>query len=360
MSSFLSGFGTAAAILLSFGPFARNTITAVDTIVNLKDFLDPDLVLYDNLTKNSPDGKKIAFVTASDYGMRNAAIWVIDRDGRNIKKVAKTNNYSYYSNPVWSPDSKKIAYMRIYPFEIYTDDLKGSKVKVYSELDHKDDNIFNASQGYGGEAYFVWSSNDEIEFENNNEVPTGKYSINIDTKEYKKVGTIEQKLELKAVPWFSQRSEIWGADKLGTCDNQTIQSAGCAVSAAAMLMKYYGVELTPRDLNQMLINNGQGYVNGCDIRWNVVQNYAENIIFKGAYYNDYNLERLNYELDTGHPAILGFNKVPFTKIPHWIVAVKREGEKYLVNDPWLETFEYRTLDDFGGKFDHMMVYYPKN
>ena len=85
-TSFLAGFGTAAGILLSFTPFAKNTVTAVDTIVNLKDFLDPDLVLYDNLTKNSPDNKKIAFVTATDYGMKSGTIWVIDRDGKNIKK----------------------------------------------------------------------------------------------------------------------------------------------------------------------------------------------------------------------------------------------------------------------------------
>jgi hypothetical protein len=359
-TSFLSGFSTAAVILLTINPLTKSTVTAVDNIVNLKDFLDPDLVLFDNLTRNSPDNKKVVFVTAKDYGMKEATIWVIDRDGRNIKKIIKTNNYSYFTNPIWSPDGKKLAYLRIYPFEIYTDDLNGNKEKIYSEFDHKDDNLLNTSQGYGGEAYFVWNSDNQIEFENNKEIPAGKYAINVATKEVKRIGTFESKLSYKNVPWFSQRSTIWGSDQLGTCDKTTIYTAGCAVTAAAMILKYYGVELTPRELNTMLINNNdQGYVNGCDIRWNIVQNYTENVIFKGAYYNDYNLDRLNYELDTGHPVILGFNKVPFTNIPHWVVAVKREGKKYLINDPWLTSFEYKSLDDFGGRFDHMMVYYPK-
>lgn len=58
-------------------------------------------------------GKKSIFntkiVVASDYGsLKNKAIWVMDWDGNNKKKI--TNENTVHISPAWSVDGKKIAY----------------------------------------------------------------------------------------------------------------------------------------------------------------------------------------------------------------------------------------------------------
>jgi Tol biopolymer transport system component len=54
----------------------------------------------------SPDGKRIAFYTYSPDGGGNT-IHVVDRDGRGLKKVAGG------SEPVWSPDGAKLIYSKL-------------------------------------------------------------------------------------------------------------------------------------------------------------------------------------------------------------------------------------------------------
>src|SRR6202040_2750685 len=55
----------------------------------------------------SPDGKKIAFTSDLGGGLN---IYVMDADGKNIKKLTKENDAS--RAPAWSPDGKKIAFTR--------------------------------------------------------------------------------------------------------------------------------------------------------------------------------------------------------------------------------------------------------
>ncbi|MBM3856711.1 MAG: hypothetical protein FJ390_01960 [Verrucomicrobia bacterium] len=61
-----------------------------------------------------------------------------------------------------------------------------------------------------------------------------------------------------SVPLFSQGDLRWSEDSLGYSEDDTVGSAGCAVSSAAMVLASYGVILTPKLLNQYLIEN-DGY-----------------------------------------------------------------------------------------------------
>ena len=71
-----------------------------------------------------------------------------------------------------------------------------------------------------------------------------------------------------------------------------------------------------------------------------------------------NFTRLDYELSLGHQIVLGFDVVSFTNIPHWVLVVRKNDDgSYLIRDPWdFDKNDDKTLDYYGGRYDHMVVY----
>lgn len=71
----------------------------------------------------SPDGKTIAFTYMGD-------IWTVPSTGGDAKRITETDN-AYEDRPIWSPDSKKIAFSsdRSGNFEIYITDATGGRAK---------------------------------------------------------------------------------------------------------------------------------------------------------------------------------------------------------------------------------------
>src|SRR5439155_18513233 len=62
-----------------------------------------------------------------------------------------------------------------------------------------------------------------------------------------------------AVPSFHQGEENWRDDPLGGIEaNGTLGGEGCAVAAAAMVFKFYGIEVDPQQLNWFL-TSADGY-----------------------------------------------------------------------------------------------------
>src|SRR5438270_6604413 len=69
------------------------------------------------------------------------------------------------------------------------------------------------------------------------------------------------------VPSFSQSDEKWRDDPLGGIEaNGTLGGEGCAVAAVAMVLKFYGVETDPQQLNWFLTSAG-GYTEQGWIYW---------------------------------------------------------------------------------------------
>ncbi|MGC4108479.1 MAG: hypothetical protein QM753_19320 [Thermomicrobiales bacterium] len=78
----------------------------------------PDRVVYDlpslAYPRISPDGTRIAFVRNQvnrETGKPESAIWLIDRDGSNRRRLTWTGTRN--GDPVWSPDGSKLAFTSV-------------------------------------------------------------------------------------------------------------------------------------------------------------------------------------------------------------------------------------------------------
>ncbi|WP_460008077.1 C39 family peptidase [Methanogenium cariaci] len=114
------------------------------------------------------------------------------------------------------------------------------------------------------------------------------------------------------VPQYSQRDSAWKDDRLGYASNPnpgTIGNYGCALTSTAMVFKYYGVDVTPKSLNNWLISNN-GFTNYDLINWQRAADFSDNIL--GFEPQDYtnkpaDLNKINSELDAGRPVIAHVN-----------------------------------------------------
>ncbi|KKU90725.1 MAG: hypothetical protein UY23_C0008G0010, partial [Candidatus Jorgensenbacteria bacterium GW2011_GWA1_48_11] len=146
---------------------------------------------------------------------------------------------------------------------------------------------------------------------------------------------------------LSLECEIFGGPNLGAC--------GCAVTSAAMLLKYYGVDkspdgfpTTPSILNNWLDENN-GYNSFGGVMWPSIASYAlqananfgtQKIKFVGfGQSNDY--LTLENDLMRGKPVIL-------EEPHHFIVAKGIQENSYTINDPrWIDRL---SLQSYGGGF----------
>lgn len=85
----------------------------------------------------------------------------------------------------------------------------------------------------------------------------------------------------RSYPMFKQCDPQWAKDQLGTSSN-TICSAGCLMSSAAMALNGTGHGFNPRILNQWLTANG-GYVSGDLFVWASINDLG--ITFEGKVAN---------------------------------------------------------------------------
>ncbi|MDI6800618.1 MAG: C39 family peptidase [Thermodesulfovibrionales bacterium] len=161
-----------------------------------------------------------------------------------------------------------------------------------------------------------------------------------------------------SVPLGKQCDSPWGTDTYDrTASN--ICNEGCALTSAVMVLRYYGVatgidgkEVNPRNLNEWLKSQSDGY-DGGSINWWAVTRYSkvtmyskDRVIFNGRL-NRRDDKTLNNDLCEGKPVIL---KVP-TKKGHFVVATGTmcvDNEiTWSINDP---AYDITTLQGYDNKY----------
>jgi Peptidase_C39 like family len=133
-----------------------------------------------------------------------------------------------------------------------------------------------------------------------------------------------------AVPSFRQGDEKWRDDPLGGVPkNGTIGGEGCAVAAAAMVFKFYGVDVDPQELNWYL-TAADGYTDRGWIYWDRAAWYAPDRV-KYAYENLPSYHLIDSNLASGNPVIVRVRL--HNGITHFVVIAGKKGFDYLIRDP---------------------------
>ena len=159
-------------------------------------------------------------------------------------------------------------------------------------------------------------------------------------------------------PFFSALDPEWADDPIideeGVTQG-TIGTIGCAMTPAAMILKYYGVDTDPGQLNAWL-NENNGYASGGLLYWNKPAEYSNgkmqymealswtssDIATDNDHWND-----LKNQLDQGYPVIVKVDADLSTieLESHWVLVTFFEGGSiddpgnYYINDPWDISFD---------------------
>jgi len=147
---------------------------------------------------------------------------------------------------------------------------------------------------------------------------------------------------------YKQCDSTWGSEELGTCSQDTICIAGCAMSSVAMYLATLGWKGNPGTLNAWLDKNG-GYESGCLIEWGVV-------------------DKLNFTTCMGHESASYSEICSGAAAEHGVIINVRNGEHWVlvtgcpsgsttvlnVNDPGFNQATYLMSDVVG-----MVVYHKK-
>jgi len=133
-----------------------------------------------------------------------------------------------------------------------------------------------------------------------------------------------------AVPSFRQSEEKWANDPLGGVEaNGTLGGEGCAVAAAAMVFKFYGIDTDPQQLNWFLTSVG-GYTEQGWIYWDRAAWLAPERV-RHAYEDLGSYHLIDSNLARGNPVIVRVRLR--SGITHFVVIAGKDGFDYLVQDP---------------------------
>jgi Peptidase_C39 like family len=130
------------------------------------------------------------------------------------------------------------------------------------------------------------------------------------------------------VPAFRQGDPKWNDDPLGSTKD-TMGDAGCAVTSAAMVLKWYGVDTDPKRLNAYLTAH-DGYEGNGYIIWERAASLGQGSL-KKAYEDEPSYWRIDTQLIKGNPVIVRLHFLGGGM--HFVVIAGKRGFDYMILDP---------------------------
>jgi peptidase C39-like protein len=159
-----------------------------------------------------------------------------------------------------------------------------------------------------------------------------------------------------AVPSFRQADEKWRDDPLGGVEtNGTLGGEGCAVAAAAMVFKFYGIDTDPQQLNWFLTSAG-GYTDNGWLYWDRAAWFAPDRV-RHVYEDLPSYQLIDSNLSRGNPVIV---RVRLRNgVTHFVVIGGKAGFDYLIADPGAGSAKgLYPLRELGSDIEALRFYKP--
>lgn len=132
------------------------------------------------------------------------------------------------------------------------------------------------------------------------------------------------------VPSFQQGDDKWRDDPLGGVpENGTLGGEGCAVAAAAMVFKFYGIDVDPQQLNWFLTAT-DGFTEQGWLYWDRAAWFAPDRV-RHVYEDLPSFQLIDSNIAHGNPVIVRVRLA--SGITHFVVIAGKDGFDYLVRDP---------------------------
>jgi hypothetical protein len=147
-----------------------------------------------------------------------------------------------------------------------------------------------------------------------------------------------------ATPHYLQTDPRWQGETIGGT-GERLRRVGCTLCSLAMALHHYGIQTTPKDLNDFLKQN-DGYTLRGWLKWNSVSNFTGGSV-EMDYIGPPSFVRIDNALKNHQPVIA---KVYINGIiPHWVLIVGKEQTDYLMCDPLGDGKTVRLLSDYGSR-----------
>ena len=159
-----------------------------------------------------------------------------------------------------------------------------------------------------------------------------------------------------SVPSFRQGDDKWRDDPLGgIVENGTLGGEGCAVAAAAMVFKFYGIDVDPQQLNWFLTAVG-GYTDQGWLYWDRAAWFAPDHV-RHVYEDLPSYHLIDSNIAHGNPVIVRVRLGG--GITHFVVIAGKDGFDYLVRDPGAgSTKGLYPLRELGSDIEALRFYEP--
>jgi len=134
---------------------------------------------------------------------------------------------------------------------------------------------------------------------------------------------------------YSQQDPAWKSVKIGK-SSETIGHVGCALTSVAMLVSGHGYPETPKTINAKLKSRG-GFVDAAII-WGAVTSIYPQIVYRNLVLcrdTAAPLSQIDASIAAGQPVVVEVDSSPKAGLQtHWVVLYKKQGDDYLMLDPW--------------------------
>lgn len=131
--------------------------------------------------------------------------------------------------------------------------------------------------------------------------------------------------------YYNQRDSEWGNIGIGG-SSYSMAKYGCLVTSVSMIASHVGKTIKPRDIAV----NPDAFVPGTGFLYHDFSVNGIKVTINSA-----SKSMLDGELAAGRPVIAGLYSGP----DHFIVIVRKEGDKYIMHDPFLENGSEKNLTE---------------